>query len=96
MERLREPSRFIEPLYILLADVEPIKNKVNKNSAFNRAQICIYIAKVKSRVNKNGVPNGTRTRVAALKGRSPRPLDDGDAHRSSIIAKRNHILDENL
>ena len=26
-----------------------------------------------------GVPNGTRTRVAALKGRSPRPLDDGDA-----------------
>ena len=26
-----------------------------------------------------GVPNGTRTRVAALKGRSPGPLDDGDA-----------------
>ena len=25
-----------------------------------------------------GVPNGSRTRVAALKGRSPRPLDDGD------------------
>ncbi len=27
----------------------------------------------------SGVPNGNRTRVAALKGRSPRPLDDGDA-----------------
>ena len=25
-----------------------------------------------------GVPNGIRTRVAALKERSPRPLDDGD------------------
>ncbi len=25
-----------------------------------------------------GVPNGNRTRVTALKGRSPRPLDDGD------------------
>ncbi len=25
-----------------------------------------------------GAPNGIRTRVAALKGRSPRPLDDGD------------------
>ena len=24
------------------------------------------------------VPNGIRTRAAALKGRSPRPLDDGD------------------
>jgi hypothetical protein len=26
----------------------------------------------------SGVPNGIRTRAAALKGRSPRPLDDGD------------------
>ena len=28
---------------------------------------------------KNGVPNGIRTRVAAVKGRCPRPLDDGNA-----------------
>ena len=27
---------------------------------------------------KNGVPKGSRTPVAAVKGRSPRPLDDGD------------------
>ncbi len=26
-----------------------------------------------------GVPNGIRTRVAALRGRCPRPLDDGDS-----------------
>lgn len=26
----------------------------------------------------SGIPSGIRTRVAALKGRSPRPLDDGD------------------
>ena len=24
------------------------------------------------------IPNGIRTRAAAVKGRSPRPLDDGD------------------
>ena len=28
-----------------------------------------------------GIPNGIRTRVAAVKGRSPRPLDDGDQPR---------------
>ena len=28
-----------------------------------------------------GIPNGIRTRVAAVKGRSPRPLDDGDRPR---------------
>jgi hypothetical protein len=31
---------------------------------------------------QNGVPSGSRTRVAAVKGRCPRPLDDGDLHRS--------------
>ena len=28
-----------------------------------------------------GVPDGIRTRVTAVKGRCPGPLDDGDAHR---------------
>ncbi len=30
-----------------------------------------------------GIPNGIRTRVAALKGQSPSPLDDGDVGRNS-------------
>jgi len=39
------------------------------------------------------VPNGIRTRAAALKGRSPRPLDDGDPRAISVdsIAVGDHI-----
>jgi hypothetical protein len=29
--------------------------------------------------SQNGAPNGTRTRVSALRGPRPRPLDDGSA-----------------
>ena len=31
---------------------------------------------------KNGIPKGIRTPVTAVKGRCPRPLDDGDVSRS--------------
>ena len=33
---------------------------------------------------KVGVPKGSRTPVAAVKGRSPRPLDDGDQQPNMI------------
>ncbi len=34
-------------------------------------------------------PNGTRTRVAGVKGRSPRPLDDGaDAGNATTLPER--------
>ena len=39
-----------------------------------------------------GDPNGTRTRVAGVKGRSPRPLDDGATRLAS--ANRNAILNK--
>src|SRR5258708_37856829 len=32
-------------------------------------------------INPKGAPNGSRTRVGAVKGRCPGPLDDGDEHR---------------
>jgi hypothetical protein len=32
-----------------------------------------------------GVPTGIRTRVASVKGRCPRPLDDGDLRISLLI-----------
>jgi hypothetical protein len=35
-------------------------------------------ALVKQGLKKCGVPNEIRTRVTAVKGRCPRPLDDGD------------------
>ncbi len=33
---------------------------------------------------KNGVPYGIRTRVIAVKGRYPRPLDEGDIKKTKI------------
>ena len=44
--------------------------------------ICYFpdpnLTKHPQRYRKDGVPNGNRTRVSAVKGRRPRPLDDGD------------------
>ena len=34
---------------------------------------------------KIGVPTGIRTPVAAVKGRRPRPLDDGDLDKNKMI-----------
>ena len=39
-------------------------------------------------------PNGTRTRVAGVKGRSPRPLDDGAAA-GSVSGTSVHLNDMN-
>ena len=40
--------------------------------------VTITSARARNALIAAGVPNGIRTRVAALKGRCPRPLDDGD------------------
>ena len=42
------------------------------------------------KVLSDGVPKGSRTPVAAVKGRSPRPLDDGD--KRPIILKVNSFF----
>ena len=34
---------------------------------------------------KCGVPKGSRTPVLAVKGRCPRPLDDGDSHKTKVF-----------
>jgi hypothetical protein len=36
------------------------------------------------RAGDSGVPNGIRTRVTAVKGRCPRPLDDGDVSETGV------------
>ena len=40
------------------------------------------------RPSRIGVPNGIRTRVSALKGLNPRPLDDGDAETCGPRSRR--------
>ncbi len=45
----------------------PVKRQVKKRLAYFLANLLILY----------GSPNGTRTRVAGVRGRYPRPLDDG-------------------
>lgn len=37
-------------------------------------------------------PNGIRTRAAAVKGRCPRPLDDGVMSQASVVHSLNPVL----
>ena len=39
----------------------------------------------------NGVPYGIRTRVAAVKGQCPRPLDEGDGTAEAVRQAREHV-----
>jgi hypothetical protein len=45
-----------------------------------RANQLRYGASTEANLGPSRAPNGIRTRAAALKGRSPRPLDDGDRY----------------
>jgi hypothetical protein len=46
----------------------------------NDFKLIYQLNKIGIRPNKSGVPKGSRTPVAAVKGRCPRPLDDGDKY----------------
>jgi hypothetical protein len=39
----------------------------------------------------DGVPSGIRTRVAAVKGQCPRPLDDGDVTAEAMPSGAEHV-----
>ena len=58
----------------------PFKDFQLINSSSTKAFFEVIVRDWKLGVKKffGGVPKGSRTPVAAVKGRSPRPLDDGD------------------
>ena len=43
---------------------------------------------------KNGVPKGIRTPVTAVKGRCPRPLDDGDCLNHAQVTRNYHVCQD--
>src|SRR5262245_66353234 len=49
------------------------------------ADVCARLS-----TKRDGVPTGIRTRVSALKGPRPRPLDDGDSMEHWRLAITNH------
>lgn len=63
------------------------KMPFSKNEHSNSLKALVYIAK--QRPKKSAVyigdPNGIRTRVAALRGPRPRPLDDGTVKTKNVI-----------
>ena len=48
------------------------------------ADLADVLDRVPTGLNGYGTPNGTRTRVFAVKGRCPRPLDDGRRQRGGL------------
>ena len=42
-------------------------------------------------IDSFGVPYGNRTRVAAVKGRCPRPLDERDADGELVVQRRKRV-----
>ncbi|GEM_PF-2434664 len=79
--------------------VEPVRMVLQKSGkeSFYEAQGKVNLTKLMRFTSPvNSVPNGIRTRVTAVKGQCPWPLDDGDirsARQSRILAKvRGEIL----
>ena len=53
-------------------------NDLADSSAEQQLHLSFYFLSIRSFLRKNGIPKGIRTPVTAVKGRCPRPLDDGD------------------
>lgn len=69
-------NAYIKSMFVDVIRMVPIA----EDGGYYEAQGQVNLTKLmRFTVPVNGVPNGSRTRVAAVKGRCPRPLDDGDS-----------------
>ena len=80
---LREPDAIVSPVRFDERDVETEHGRTNEAPAKrkSRKQIGPTYTTAPHLDSTLGVPDGIRTRVTAVKGRCPRPLDDGDMSR---------------
>jgi hypothetical protein len=81
---LRCDDRLIKTYSVALGK-NPVGHKQRQGD--NKTPEGIY--KISGKKSRSGVPNGIRTRVAALKGRCPRPLDDGDLEAGTAPGQNN-------
>jgi hypothetical protein len=62
----------------------PVKGASQGYSTFSSTRSIPVERSSRYIIESIGVPDGIRTRVTAVKGRCPRPLDDGDARSASL------------
>src|SRR5207244_8123531 len=63
------------------------RTKTNKTAPRFQGVRCPQTRSIKHQRTRNGGPNGIRTRVSALRGPCPGPLDDGAVHRLSWLGE---------
>ena len=86
-----EPNQHLINQYLHGNDNENLQIGCLKSLELAESQKNVRLAKNFASLLQIGDPSGTRTRVTAVRGRCPRPLDDGTAYKSQNVIIYNFI-----